>query len=89
MLGEDGLMKKKQTVSSALTIRDAESISLRLELSVEDEQARQRFVGVHKDILQEVASGLCTLEQAVAYLENFASWLRSEASIAEHELLVA
>lgn len=38
-----------------------------------------RFDGVRQDLLREVRGGLCTVEQAVAYLENFELHLLGEA----------
>lgn len=48
--------------------------------------ARRRFEGVLGNIVREIKSGMCTVEQGYAYLENFelhlmAEQIKAEASI--------
>lgn len=82
-------MSNKNCSLQATSLRDAELEISRLGESLEDSMARERFVGVQRDILHEVKSGLCTAEQAIVYAQNFVTWLGEEQMVRSQNLVAA
>lgn len=68
---------------------EAEEALLSMGSTLEHKNFKERFAGVQQNILQEVHSGLCTLPQAVAYLNNFEAWLLEEQDAEQKHLAKA
>lgn len=46
---------------------------------IEGAEPQARFEGVRQDLVREIRGGMCTREQALAYLQNFELYLLGEA----------